>query len=136
MGVYNVSKHAVVTLSETLYHDLRAAGANIGVTVLCPAFVPTGIAHAERNRPADLRNETPLTESQKIAAAATAKAVSSGRITAADVAAQTFDAIRDNQFYCLTHPKILGSVELRLQDILLQRNPTDPFSFKPDVAPR
>jgi len=134
MGVYNVSKHAVVTLSETLYQDLRAAGARIGVTVLCPAFVPTGIANSERNRPAEL-SSAPLTESQKIAQAASNKAVSSGKLTAADVAAKTFDCIRENKFYCITHPKILGSVELRLQDILLQRNPTDPFSLKPSVAP-
>jgi NADP-dependent 3-hydroxy acid dehydrogenase YdfG len=135
MAVYNVSKHAVVTLSETLFQDLRIAGANIGVTVLCPAFVPTGIAASERNRPADLRNQAPLTESQRLAAAASEKAVSAGRITAADVAAQTFACIRENKFYCLTHPKILGSVELRLRDILAGRNPSDPFSFKPDVAP-
>jgi NADP-dependent 3-hydroxy acid dehydrogenase YdfG len=134
MAVYNVSKHSVVTLSETLYQDLRVAKAKIGVTVLCPAFVSTGIAHSERNRPAALAAGAP-TPSQKIAAAATEKAVSSGRLTAADVAAKTFDCIRENKFYCLTHPKILGSVELRLQDILAQRNPSDPFSLKPSVAP-
>jgi hypothetical protein len=49
------------------------------------------------------------------------------------VAERTFDAIRDNRFYVLTHPRILQSVELRMQDILAQRNPSDPFSFKPDV---
>jgi NAD(P)-dependent dehydrogenase (short-subunit alcohol dehydrogenase family) len=134
MGVYNVSKHAVVTFSETLFHDLRIAGAKIGVTVLCPAFVATGIAQAERNRPADLRNAS-VTESQRQAAAAMAKAVSSGRITAADVAAKTFQCIRENRFYCLTHERILGAVELRMRDVLEGRNPTDPFAFKPDVAP-
>jgi hypothetical protein len=64
-----------------------------------------------------------------------AKAVSSGRITAADVAAKTFDAIKKNQFYCLTHPNIMGAVEMRMQDILARRNPTDPFTLKPDVKP-
>jgi NADP-dependent 3-hydroxy acid dehydrogenase YdfG len=134
MGIYNVSKHAVVTLSETLYQDLRAAKANIGVTVLCPAFVPTGIANSERNRPANLP-AAELTPSQKIAQAASEKAVSSGRLTAADVANMVFDCIRENKFYCITHTKILGSVELRLQDILAQRNPSDPFSLKPSAAP-
>ncbi len=136
MGVYNVSKHAVVTLSETLFQDLRIANAAIGVTVLCPAFVATGIADSERNRPAEFQNTGRLTESQKIAAAQTKKAVSSGRITAAEVAEQTFQCIRDSQFYCFTHPRILGSVELRLQDILAQRNPTDPYATRPDVAPK
>jgi NAD(P)-dependent dehydrogenase (short-subunit alcohol dehydrogenase family) len=135
MGVYNVSKHAVVTLSETLYHDLRLAQAPIGVTVLCPAFVPTGIAHAARNRPEDLRNNAAPTPSQLAAQAASEKAVSSGRLTAADVAAKTFDCIRDDRFYCFTHGKILASVELRLQDILQARDPTDPFSYKPSASP-
>ena len=52
MGVYNVSKHAVVSLSETLYQDLRLVTDQIGASVLCPYFVPTGISHSERNRPA------------------------------------------------------------------------------------
>ena len=93
LGVYNVSKHAVVTLSETLYHDLRLIEARIGVSVLCPAFVPTGIAHSHRNRPAELTNQTPPTPSQLRAQAQTKKAVESGHLTAAQVAEQTFSAI-------------------------------------------
>ncbi|SIQ42303.1 MULTISPECIES: SDR family oxidoreductase [Acidiphilium] len=134
MGPYNVSKHGVVTLSETLFQDLRITGSKLGVTVLCPAFVDTGIKDAGRNRPADLTNTTPATESQRLADEQTRKAVTSGRLSAGDVAAKTFAAIEAEQFYCLTHPRILGSVELRLADILAQRNPTDPFSFKKDVA--
>jgi NAD(P)-dependent dehydrogenase (short-subunit alcohol dehydrogenase family) len=136
MGVYNVSKHAVVTLSETLFQDLRVAHANIGVTVLCPAFVTTGIADSERNRPAEFHNTATPTQSQKIAALQTKKAVSSGRITAAEVAEQTFQCIRDEQFYCFTHPRILETVALRLEDILAQRNPTDPYATRPEVAPK
>jgi NAD(P)-dependent dehydrogenase (short-subunit alcohol dehydrogenase family) len=135
MGIYNVSKHAVVTLSETLYHDLQLMQARIGVTVLCPAFVPTGIADSERNRPAGLRNKVEPTPSQQMAQASSQKAVSSGRLTAAEVAEKTFDCIRDGQFYCFTHPKILKSVELRLADITGAHNPTDPFTYKPDAAP-
>jgi len=134
MGVYNVSKHAVVTLTETLYHDLRLVNAKIGVSVLCPAFVNTGIAKAERNRPAELRNAEPPTASQLAAQRAAEKATSAGRLTAADVARLTFDAIREDRFYVVTHPRILQSVELRLQDIVAQRQPSDPFSFKKDVA--
>ena len=46
----------------------------------------------------------------------------------------TFEAVRENRFYVITHPKILGSVELRLQDIGAQRNPSDPYTFKPAVS--
>jgi NAD(P)-dependent dehydrogenase (short-subunit alcohol dehydrogenase family) len=134
MGVYNVSKHGVVTLTETLYNDLRLKGANVGVTLLCPAYVPTGINQSERNRPADAQPEGEETESMKAARAAMDKAVTSGRISAEDVANMTFDAIRENRFYVVTHPKILSSVELRLEDIAAQRNPSDPFTFKKDVA--
>jgi NAD(P)-dependent dehydrogenase (short-subunit alcohol dehydrogenase family) len=136
MGVYNVSKHGVVTLTETLYQDLRVTGARIGVSLLCPAFVPTGIAQSHRNRPADLHDGSEPTASMIAAQKASEKAVSSGRISAAEVARMTFDAIRENRFYVITHPKILASVELRLQDVIAQRNPSDPFSFKPDVAHR
>ncbi len=134
MGVYNVSKHGVVALTETLYHDLRVVGAPIGVTLLCPAFVPTGIAHSDRNRPTELRDTGGPTESMLAAQRASEKAVSSGRISAQQVAQRTFDAIRENRFYVITHPNILGSVELRMQDILAQRNPSDPYTLKPDVA--
>ncbi|MCL4182755.1 MAG: SDR family oxidoreductase [Burkholderiaceae bacterium] len=136
LGVYCVSKHGVVTLSETLYQDLRVTGARIGVSLLCPAFVPTGIAQSQRNRPADLQDGAAPTASMIASQKASEKAVSSGKLSAAEVARMTFDAIRENRFYVITHPKILASVELRLQDILAQRNPGDPFAFKPDAAPR
>lgn len=136
MGVYNVSKHAVVALSETLYQDLRVVGASIGVTLLCPAFVPTGIAQSERNRPDELRSAAPPTESMRASQRATEKAVASGRISAEQVARMTFDAVRENRFYVITHPKILGSVELRLHDVIAQRNPSDPFSLEPKLAHR
>jgi NAD(P)-dependent dehydrogenase (short-subunit alcohol dehydrogenase family) len=136
MGVYNVSKHGVLTLSETLYQDLRVANAKIGVSVLCPAYVPTGIAHSERNRPSELVEDVPETVSQQEARRRSEKAVSSGRLSAADVGRMTFDAIRENRFYVITHPKILRTVELRSQDILEQRNPSDPYTYKPETAPR
>lgn len=126
MGVYNASKHAVVTLTETLYYDLRARGARVGVSLLCPAFVPTGIMESERNRPPELAEEAPPTDSQREARIRSKKAVSSGRLSAREVAVLTFDAIREDRFYVVTHPKILRAVELRLQDIVAGRNPTDP----------
>ncbi|MBC8637197.1 SDR family oxidoreductase [Caballeronia sp. EK] len=131
MGVYNASKHAVVALTETLHHDLRLAGASlIGVSLLCPAFVPTGIADAERSRPEALANEAPYTASQKLAARQLTRAVEGGKLTARDVAHLTFDAVREGRFYVITHPNIMASVQLRLDDIAQLRNPTDPMSLK------
>ena len=136
MGVYNVSKHAVVALSETLYHDLRLAQATIGVTALCPAFVPTGIADSHRNRPDALANAAPPTTSQRMAQAASEKAVSSGRMTASEVAELTFAAVREDRFYVFTHPQILPTVQARFEAALRGDPPADPFATRPSAKPR
>jgi NAD(P)-dependent dehydrogenase (short-subunit alcohol dehydrogenase family) len=126
MGVYSASKHAVVALTETLYHDLRRAGGPVGCSLLCPAFAPTGIAQAERARPARWRNETAPSASQVLAARELRKAVLSGRLSAADIAEATFDAVRDDRFYVITHPAIMASVRVRHEDIEQMRAPSDP----------
>ena len=130
MGVYNVSKHAVVSLSETLYQDLSLVTDQISASVLCPFFVATGISQSHRNRPSGLRGSKP-TQSQLIGQAMSEKAVSSGKVSAADVAQLVFDAVALNQFYIYSHPKAIKSVQTRLEDIVQTRNPTDPFEGKP-----
>lgn len=133
MGVYNVTKHAVVALSETLYQDLALVTDQVTASVLCPYFVPTGIHRSERNRPAD-RPSAPPTRSQMIARAMSDKAVTSGKVTAAQVAQAVFDALRARRFYVYSHPHALKSVRTRLDDIVQQRNPTDPFADKPELG--
>lgn len=133
MGVYNVSKHAVVSLSETLYQDLSLVTDQIGASVLCPFFVATGIGMSHRNRPAELASNKP-TKSQMIQQAMTGKAVGSGKVTAAHVAQLVFNAIAANQFYIYSHPKAIHSVQTRLEDVLQARNPTDPFADKPEIG--
>jgi len=134
MGVYNVTKHAVVALSETLYQDLRLVTDQIGASVLCPFFVPTGIHQSHRNRPAEMREAGRPTKSQLIAQAMSDKAVTSGKLTAAQVAQFVFDAVRDDRFYIFSHPKSLAGVQTRLEDVMLGRNPTDPFAAKPEIG--
>lgn len=133
MGVYNVSKHAVVSLSETLYQDLALVTDQIGASVLCPFFVATGISASHRNRPAEMRGNKP-TQSQLVGQAMSTKAVSSGKVSAADVAQLVFDAVASNQFYIYSHPKAIKSVQTRLEDIVQTRNPTDPFEGKPELG--
>ena len=132
MGVYNVSKHAVVALSETLYQDLRLVTGQIGASVLCPYFVDTGISQSFRNRPADMEGKP--TRSQQVQHAMISKAVASGKVSAAEVAQLVFDAVAKNQFYIYSHPKAIGAVQTRLEDILQARNPTDPFAEKPELG--
>jgi short-subunit dehydrogenase len=133
MGPYNVSKHAVVSLTESLYHDLSLFTRQVACSVLCPYFVPTGIANAQRNRPSELANDAPPTASQRVARAMSEKAVSSGKVSAAQVAARVFDAIRAGQFYIYSHPQALGPVMARAEDIVTPRNPGDPFAERPQI---
>ena len=135
MGIYNVSKHAVVALSETLYQDLALVTEQVHAHVLCPYFVPTGIHASHRNRPDAMKDaDARPTRSQLIAQAMSEKAVTSGKVTAADVAAQVFAAMRENRFYIYSHPKALGNVQTRLEDVVQGRNPTDPFKERPEIG--
>jgi NAD(P)-dependent dehydrogenase (short-subunit alcohol dehydrogenase family) len=135
MGVYNVSKHAVVALSETLYQDLRLVTDQVSASVLCPFFVPTGISQSHRNRPDEFKQRgIKPTKSQMIGQAMSDKAVTSGKVSAADVAQMVFDAIEHDRFYIYSHPKAINSVQTRLEDIMLARNPTNPFAHKPEIG--
>ncbi|CAM8639679.1 FabG Dehydrogenases with different specificities (related to short-chain alcohol dehydrogenases) [Oxalobacteraceae bacterium] len=133
MGVYNVSKHAVVSLTESLYHDLSLVEAPIGASVLCPYFVQTGISQSHRHRPDDVQAAAAPTVSQQVSQAVLEKAVASGKVSATEVAQRTFDAIRDQQFYIYSHPAALGNVQRRMEDIVMGRNPGDPYEAAPHV---
>lgn len=134
MGVYNVTKNAVVALSETLYQDLSLVTDQVHCSVLCPFFVPTGIIHSERARPSEMNEERPLTKSQLVAKALSEKAVTSGKLTAADIARKVMDAVAGNTFYIFSHPHALGVVQTRLEDVMLGRNPSDPFKDRPQIG--
>lgn len=132
-GVYNVSKAAVVALTETLHHDLALVTEQVRVSVLCPFYVPTGISQSHRNRPRELAGNKP-TLSQIVSQAQTDKAVSSGKLTAADVAALVFDAVDHDRFWIFSHPKALAGLQTRMEDAMLQRNPTDPYAARPEIG--
>jgi NAD(P)-dependent dehydrogenase (short-subunit alcohol dehydrogenase family) len=132
MGIYNATKHAVVSMSETLYQDLALVTDQLSASVLCPYFVPTGIGQSGRNRPGGA--EAAMTRSQRIGQAMIDKAVGSGRVTAPQVAQKVFDAVAEGRFYIYSHPEAIGAVKTRLEDVLQARNPTDPFAHKPELG--
>ncbi len=135
MGIYNVTKHAVVALTETLYQDLHLVTDQMSASVLCPYFVPTGITQSHRNRPADMKDaDSGPTRSQLIGQAMSEKAVGSGKVSAAMVAQFVFDALRDDRFYIYSHPRALGNVQTRLEDVVQARNPSDPFASRPEIG--
>lgn len=133
MGLYNASKHAVVALTETLYQDLALVTDQVSASVLCPFFVATGIHTSERNRPDGLAAGAP-TRSQQVGQDMIGKAVGAGKVSAVEVAQKVFDAAAARQFYIYSHPRAIGSVQVRMEDILQQRNPTDPFAHKPALG--
>lgn len=129
MGAYCVSKHAVVTLSESLLHDLRERGAAVGVSLLCPAYVPTGIADSERNRPSAIEGAAKSKE-RLAKEAMLKKAVAAGKLSADDVARAVVAAVKENRFYILTHPAIKGAIRARMEDVLEERPPRNPLALR------
>jgi short-subunit dehydrogenase len=124
MAAYNVSKHGVVTLSETLYGELAAAKAKVGVSVLCPAWVPTGIHQSSRNRQDRFGTAAPAAGLSAAYEERMGQAVKSGRLTAADMASEVFAAVGEGRFYVIPHRKINNAIQLRMDDIMNLRNPT------------
>ncbi len=133
-GMYNVSKHAVVTLSETLYQDLSLVTEQVSASVLCPFFVPTSIAQSARPASVLEQDEQTNTPSKLIAEASSVKAVAGGKVTAEQVADIVFDALEKEQFYIFTHPKTLASFQERATDILEGRRPSDPYLGRPEIG--
>jgi NAD(P)-dependent dehydrogenase (short-subunit alcohol dehydrogenase family) len=107
IAAYTASKYAVVGLSEGLQLDLRAAGAPIGVSVLCPGPTETEFrAHSRALHP-DGPAEDVAGEYDGVA-----------RIPAADAAALVVDAIRSDRFWILTHPTYRDAIERRARGIV------------------
>ncbi len=124
MAAYNVAKHGVVTLSETLYGELLAAKARVGVSLLCPAWVPTAIHESGRNRQERFGEVKPAAGLSASYEQRMASAVKSGRLTAADMASEVFAAVAEDRFYVIPHRKINNAIQLRMDDIMQLRNPT------------
>ncbi|HYY98383.1 MAG TPA: SDR family NAD(P)-dependent oxidoreductase [Pyrinomonadaceae bacterium] len=125
LGVYKVTKHGVVSLSETLCCELAVIGSKIGVSVLCPAGVNTRVMDSERNRPAELQNAPAEGSAHPVVAQAEEmlrRLVAAG-MPPSEVAGAVFGAIRDGRFYILTHADWKPLVQKRMDDILQDRNP-------------
>jgi len=134
LGMYKVSKHGVVTLSETLALELAARGAKLKASVLCPEWVNTRIMDAERNRPQALANAPQEQHTSPETAAMAEMVIQVMRqwlaqvgLPPSQVAELVFDAIRQETFYILTHPTTKQDVQLRMEAILRERMPTDIF---------
>jgi NAD(P)-dependent dehydrogenase (short-subunit alcohol dehydrogenase family) len=124
MSVYCATKHAVVAISECLHLDLALTGnaSKVKVSVLCPAWVKTNIADAERNRPASSPPPTaPSPQAQMMAGMV--RAAIAGGIPAEEVAEQVLQAIVEERFWVLTHPVTKKAVEKRMRGIVEGKAP-------------
>ena len=129
-GIYKVTKHGVVSLSETLFHELAMGGANVGVSVLCPGLIDTNVLDGERNRPAELQNDPAVQEaidaSPEVQAIMQAfrSALREG-MSPQQVADIVFNAVREKKFYILANAEpFKPSIQARMEDIVQERNPT------------
>ena len=128
MSIYDATKFAVVTISESLHLELEMQKAKVKASVLCPGFVNTNIATSERNRPANLQTEMPqFSEAEQSFAARMFAGIASGT-PPAEVAEKVFAAIQNEKFYILPHPEFLPVVRARMEAILEQKNPSSLFS--------
>jgi NAD(P)-dependent dehydrogenase (short-subunit alcohol dehydrogenase family) len=125
MGIYKVTKHAVVTLSETLYYDLMANGSKIKVSVLCPGLVNTRMSDSGRNRPPELQN-SPIKEVSISKEDKESKFKNERMISPNEVADRIFEAIINDKFYILTHPETKKWIQMRMENILQERHPSNP----------
>ena len=128
-GAYSAGMHAVVSLSETLHHDLKEVGSSVGVSVLCPAYIPAGSPESEAKRPQEFANPPrEISPLQRAKQAMLRKAAQSGRISEDQVAQMLVSGVKADRFYILTHPRIKGAVEDRMHDILDERAPHNPLA--------
>ena len=129
-GIYKVTKHGVVSLSETLFHELTMGGANIGVSVLCPGLIDTNVLDCERNRPTELQNDPAVQEAIEASPEAQAfiqafrSALRAG-MSPQQVADIVFNAVREKKFYIFANAEpFRASIQARMEDIVQERNPT------------
>jgi short-subunit dehydrogenase len=118
MSAYQVTKHGVVTLSESLYQELRQQGSKIDVSVLCPAFVQTNLHEAERNRPEALKDASSVaSDLRDVIKQSVASLVSAGK-PASEIADAVVRAIRERRVHVITHPEAMPHFEQRAARII------------------
>jgi NAD(P)-dependent dehydrogenase (short-subunit alcohol dehydrogenase family) len=124
MSVYDVTKHGVVALSESMYKELAVTGAPIGVSVVCPGLINTNIMRSSRNRPESLAEEGKTGPMAQAFGQALSDRLAGG-YPPSEVAEQVIAGIREGRFYIVpAQPEVKGNIAIRAQDLLELRNPT------------
>jgi NAD(P)-dependent dehydrogenase (short-subunit alcohol dehydrogenase family) len=124
MSVYDVTKHGVVALSESMYKEMQLSGAPIGVSVVCPGLINTNIMRSSRNRPAELAEVGKTGPAAQSFGEALAERLGGG-YPPSEVAEQVLQGIREGRFYIVpAQPEVKSAIGVRAQDLIELRNPT------------
>jgi NAD(P)-dependent dehydrogenase (short-subunit alcohol dehydrogenase family) len=124
MSVYDVTKHAVVALSESMYKEFLVTGAAIGVSVVCPGLINTNIMRSSRNRPPNLTEEGKHGPMSQAFGQNLEDRLATG-YPPSQVADEVVQGIREGRFYIVpAQPEVKAGAALRAQDIMEWRNPT------------
>ncbi|MFO0918306.1 MAG: SDR family NAD(P)-dependent oxidoreductase [Planctomycetaceae bacterium] len=137
-GIYKATKHAVVSISETLALEMEQIGAKIGVSVLCPGGVNTRIIEAERNRPrssAQAKSAEPGPDDSEASQKFWTRVFMTDSALPIQVANQTFQAIRENRFYILTHRQYDAAIRRRLEMVMERGAPANAITQLNDDRP-
>jgi len=121
MAPYNVAKHGVVALSETMFHELAMTHPEVGVTVVCPGWVRTRIHESGRNRPG--ADAAAADAPEAVALAQVVGQLIAGGLEPDDVARLVLDAVRERRFAVLTHPDWSAGITRRADLLVSGRNP-------------
>ena len=124
MSVYDVTKHGVVALSESMYKELALSGAPIGVSVVCPGLIDTNIMRSSRNRPESLAEEGKAGPMAQAFGQSLSDRLAGG-YPPSEVANQVVAGIREGRFYIVpAQPDVKSNIAIRVNDLLELRNPT------------
>ena len=124
MSVYDVTKHGVVALSESMYREFQVTGAPIGVSVVCPGLIDTNIMRSSRNRPENLAEAGKAGQAAEAFGQALADRLAGG-YPPSEVAEQVVAGIREGRFYIVpAQPELKSAIGIRAQDLIELRNPT------------
>jgi NAD(P)-dependent dehydrogenase (short-subunit alcohol dehydrogenase family) len=123
--VYSVTKHAVVALSEALYHNLARLDSRLRASVLCPGLINTRIMYGYRNRPPALYDAPgrAVGPAEARRADRIADRAQTEGMAPEQVGGIVLDAIREERFWILTHDTFDDAIRTRTEDILARRNP-------------
>ncbi|HIG02488.1 MAG TPA: SDR family NAD(P)-dependent oxidoreductase [Myxococcales bacterium] len=135
LSPYIVSKHAVVALTESVYHELATLDTQVGISVLCPGPIATGIGDSERIRPADQSDTRALeSEAEKEYDSQLSSGILSG-MEPDEVGRIVFEGLRGDRFWIYTHPVYREAIQGRMESILSGTNPAHAMELPENLAP-